>query len=356
MVSENQQAQLPILQVDMAAVAYDQSIIVKGVSFELLDGEIGCILGPSGCGKSTLLRSIAGFEPLVSGSISMAGKLISSASQTIAPEDRKIGLVFQDLALFPHLTVAENISFGLNKWNKTDQTNRVSQLLDLVGMQDMENRYPDSLSGGQQQRIAIARAIAPKPKIILLDEPFSGLDAAMREELIPDVHNILKHEQISAILVTHDQLEAFAIADKMGVMSEGGILQFDKPFNVYHEPKNRFIANFIGKGKFIPATVIDHRTITCELGTFTNDEQHAYQPNQSVELLLRPDDVIHNDDSSTLATIITKQFQGSHFLYLLELEQGARVYCYASSHHNHSIGEKIGIDLELDHLVLFDSE
>jgi len=353
MVSENQQAQLPILQVDMAEVAYDQSIIVKGVSFELLDGEIGCILGPSGCGKSTLLRTIAGFEPLVNGSISMAGKLISSASLTIAPEDRKIGLVFQDLALFPHLTVAENISFGINKWSKTDQMNRISQLLDLVGMKGMENRYPDSLSGGQQQRIAIARAIAPKPKIILLDEPFSGLDASMREELIPDVRSILKHEQISAILVTHDQLEAFAVADKMGVMSEGRILQFGKPFNIYHEPKSRFIANFIGKGKFIPATVIDEKTVDCELGILKTDKSHQLNKNQVVDMLIRPDDVIHNDDSTTLAKIINKQFQGSHFLYLLELDRGSTVYCYASSHHNHSVGEKIGINLEMEHLVLF---
>jgi len=350
----NPATQEPLLKLEDVSIAFDNIEIVKRVSFELLNNEICCLLGPSGCGKSTLLRSIAGFEPLVDGNISIHGHSVSNKHSVLEPEKRGVGLVFQDLALFPHLTIAENICFGIKHWTQEEQNQRVHQLLELVNMNGVENRYPDSLSGGQQQRIALARAIAPKPKIILLDEPFSGLDAAMREQLAPEVREILLQEKISAIMVTHDQLEAFAMADKLGVINNGEILQYDQPFAIYHKPKSRFIANFIGKGKFINATVIDQTSITSELGKLVSAAPHQFKPGQDIDVLIRPDDVIHNDDSEILAKIQTKQFQGSHFLYLLELNDGSTIYCYAPSHHDHSIGEKIGIDIDLDHLVLFE--
>ena len=204
---------------------------------------VACLV-PSGCGKSTLLRSIAGFEKVKSGDISMRGQMLSSAAYCMPTEERNIGMVFQDIALFPHLTIAENIAFGIRKWSKEEQQKRISELLELVGLSGTETRYPHSLSGGQQQRIALARAMAPKPDLLLLDEPFSGLDANLRETLVPEIRDILKQEQMSAILVTHDQMEAFAMADKVAVMQQGVIQQWGTAFNIYHEPKTRFVADF----------------------------------------------------------------------------------------------------------------
>ena len=346
----------PLLAANNVCIAYDGKKIVKAANFELRDGQIISLLGPSGCGKSTLLRAIAGFEPLTEGNISMFDKTLSNQHLQIAPEKRQIGLVFQDLALFPHLSIADNIRFGLQQWSQKDQNNRIKKMLDLVAMTGMENRFPHSLSGGQQQRIALARAIAPKPKLLLMDEPFSGLDAAMREDLVPEVRDILLQEKISAILVTHDQMEAFAIADKVAIMHQGEIQQFDNPFDIYHKPKNRFVADFIGTGKFIPATVLDETNIDCALGRLSNEKPHQFDVGQTVEVLVRPDDVLHNDDSHIVVEILSKKFRGSHFLYLVKITDDCSLYCFASSHHNHAICEKIGIDLDLDHLVLFPYE
>lgn len=344
------------LSLDNITVGYENTPIVQNVSFLLKPGEIGCLLGPSGCGKSTLLRAIAGFEPLLEGSINMEGQTISSKDFILEPEKRNIGLVFQDLALFPHLTIAENIEFGIKKWARHDRRNRIKQLLKLVGLENMENRYPHSLSGGQQQRIALARTIAPKPKLLLMDEPFSGLDASMREELLPEVRDILLQENMSALLVTHDQLEAFAMADIVAVMNQGSIMQCDTSFNLYHEPKSRFIGNFIGKGDYLLGTILDKYSVQSPLGVLSSTEEHGYTIGQSVEILIRPDDVLHNDDSDSQAEITSKQFRGSHFLYRVKLDTGYLLYCFASSHHNHNIGESIGITVDLDHLVMFDVE
>lgn len=341
------------LQINQVSVRYELDTVVERASLTLGDGQIGCILGPSGCGKSTLLRAVAGLEPLSHGSIALAGNTLSSDSFTLTPEKRKVGMVFQDFALFPHLTVAENIAFGITSWSKAEQEQRVTQLLSLVGLSGMEARYPHSLSGGQQQRIALARAMAPKPKVLLLDEPFSGLDASLREELVPEVRDILLKEQVSALLVTHDQMEAFAMADKIAVMNNGVIHQCDTAFTIYHEPKSRFVADFIGQGEFLRALVVDEYSVDSSLGRLSAKEPHGFVANQSVEILVRPDDVLHDDDSQTMATIITKQFRGSHFLYQVMLPSKQLLYCFASSHHDHALGEPIGIKLDIDHLVMF---
>ncbi len=343
------------LSIDNVTVGYDSTVIVHNASFQLQHGQIGCLLGPSGCGKSTLLRAIAGFEPVLNGCIRMEEHTISDKNTLLTPEKRQIGLVFQDLALFPHLTIAENIEFGIQKWPKADRQARTKQLLKLVELSGMENRYPHSLSGGQQQRIALARTIAPKPKLLLLDEPFSGLDAAMREELLPDVRDILVQEKMSAILVTHDQMEAFAMADTVAVMNQGKIIQCDTPFNIYHKPNSRFIGNFIGKGDYLPGEIIDSQSVNSPLGTLKTEKPHQFKANQRVEILIRPDDVLHNDDSELLAKIIEKQFRGSHFLYRVKLTSGHLLYCFASSHHDHAIGESIGIIIDLDHIVMFET-
>ncbi|NVK73965.1 MAG: ABC transporter ATP-binding protein [Oceanospirillaceae bacterium] len=335
------------------SVGYDGDAVVKNASFQLLEGQIGCLLGPSGCGKSTLLRAIAGFESLMTGEICIDNEIISSPSHNVNPEQRFIGMVFQDIALFPHLTIAQNIAFGLSSWPREAVQERVVYLLSLVGLSGFESRYPHSLSGGQQQRVALARAIAPKPKLLLMDEPFSGLDAKLREELVPDIRAILKHERMSALLVTHDQMEAFAMADQVSVMSEGEIHQTGSPYQIYHRPETRFVASFIGHGDFLSAVVCGPDCVHSDLGNIRGDLDHGFADDTEVDLLIRPDDILHDDDSEFVGTIVSRWFRGSHFLYRVKLSSGKVVYCFASSHHNHSIGQEIGLSVHLDHLVMF---
>ncbi len=344
------------LSLENVSVGYDSVAIVQDISLALGNGQIGCLLGPSGCGKSTLLRAIAGFEPLMAGSITMNKQVLSSESFTTAPEKRKIGMVFQDLALFPHLTIAENITFGLLTHTPAQKTQRVQELLALVGLAGMEERYPHSLSGGQQQRIALARAMAPKPELLLLDEPFSGLDASMRETLVPEVRDILLREEMSALLVTHDQNEAFAMADKVAVMNGGKILQSDTAYSIYHSPNSRFVADFVGEGEFLQGIVKENNQVESPLGLLNIPHKNDYAIGQSVNILVRPDDLLHDDDSEVTAEIISKKFRGSHFLYRVKLSSRQELYCFASSHHDHALGEAIGIKLDLDHLVMFEQE
>lgn len=350
----NKIVELVQLSLDSVSVGYDGKAIAQDVSLTLGNGQIGCLLGPSGCGKSTLLRAIAGFEPVMQGSIIMEQRTLSSTKKMVVPEKREVGMVFQDLALFPHLTIADNIAFGLLNMSASQKSERIHELLALVGLSDMAERYPHSLSGGQQQRIALARAMAPKPKLLLLDEPFSGLDASMREVLVPEVREMLLKEEMSALLVTHDQMEAFAIADQVSVMQAGRIHQSDTPYTIYHQPQTRFVADFIGQGEFLKATVINDHAVDSPLGILTSPRPHGFTLHQSIEVLVRPDDVLHDDDSDILAKIVTKQFRGSHFLYQVALPSKQLLYCFASSHHNHALGESIGIKLDLDHLVMFE--
>lgn len=237
------------LELKEISVAYPSSKgwvqVVNNLSLELAQGEIGCLLGASGCGKTTILRTIAGFEPLQSGSISLAGKLLSSTNWQMAPEKRQVGMMFQDYALFPHLNLEKNIGFGLRSWPKSERQHRVASLLELVGLQAESKRYPHELSGGQQQRVALARALAPSPSLLLLDEPFSNLDVDTRERLAFEVRDILKQAGLTAILVTHNQAEAFALADRIGVMDKGKLVQLGTPRELHEQPVNSFVADFI---------------------------------------------------------------------------------------------------------------
>ena len=342
-----------ILQLEKVTVGYDGQKIIYDADLKLYQGQIGCLLGPSGCGKSTLLRAIAGFESVISGDIYLESKRVSGTEYTVNPEHRGIGMVFQDFALFPHLSVGENIAFGIKHLKRGEQKQRVAQLLELVSLQGYEHRYPHMLSGGQQQRVALARAIAPKPKLILMDEPFSSLDIELRQDLVVEVRSILLQEGIAGILVTHDQIEAFSMADRIAVMKEGKIEQWDTGYNLYHEPETKFVADFIGHGDFLAATVIDDYSVQSALGDLKSDEPHGFVTGQTVEVLVRPDDVLHKDESEFTGTIISKRFRGSHFLYRILLPSQQALYCFASSHHDHEIGEQMGIKVDLDHLVMF---
>lgn len=232
-------------------LSYETSLglkpVVQGLNLALGKGEIGCLLGASGCGKTTVLRSIAGFEPLRGGRISLGEQVLSLPNQQVAPEHRNVGMMFQDYALFPHLSVEKNIAFGLRRWDKHERAARVDEMLKLVDLQSLCKRYPHELSGGQQQRVALVRALAPRPSLLLLDEPFSNLDVDSRERLAFEVRDILKTTCTTAILVTHNQAEAFAIADRIGVMQAGKILQWDTPYGLHHQPVNEFVADFIRK-------------------------------------------------------------------------------------------------------------
>jgi iron(III) transport system ATP-binding protein len=327
---------------------------VQDISFELAQGEIACLLGPSGCGKTTLLRAIAGFLSPHLGEIWLKSTIASTPGKVLSPEKRNVGVVFQDYALFPHLTVQKNIEFGLHKQSPASRLTRSTELLKLIGLSDLAGRYPHELSGGQQQRVALARALAPKPTLILLDEPFSNLDVELKERLTFEVREILKAENMSAILVTHDQHEAFSMADRIGVMDKGRLQQWGSPYSLYHEPNSRMVADFIGQGVFLPG--IKTKTgIHFELGDVAVPK--AEGPTlDTFDLLVRPDDIIHDDASELQAKVVRKSFRGADFLYTLELESGSKIMALVPSHHNHAIGEPIGIKLELDHVITFDRQ
>ena len=341
------------LELKNVAVAYDGVNVVEGVSLALQPGEIGCLLGPSGCGKTSLLRAIAGFEPLSCGEIHLNDRLVSQPGNSVPTEKRRVGMVFQDFALFPHLSVGKNVAFGLKQQPATIREQRVDELLKLVGLTHLKDVHPHQLSGGQQQRIALIRAMAPRPDILLMDEPFSSLDSDLREQLAREVRDLLKRDGITAILVTHDQLEAFAMADVIGVVGEGRLHQWCSGYNIYHKPANRFVADFIGQGVMLAGSVTSELTIETDLGIIKGELPDGCQPGCKIELLLRPDDVLHDDASELKLEVKEKIFRGAEYLYTLALPSGQPILCLVQSHHDHHLGEKIGVCLDMEELAIF---
>ncbi len=332
---------------------------VESVSLGLAAGDIGVLIGPSGCGKTTLLRAVAGLEPVSQGEIRLGGTLVSQAGHSLAPEARRIGMVFQDYALFPHLTVGRNVAFGIHRLPKAEQAARVAEVLQLVGLSGSEGSYPHELSGGQQQRVALARALAPRPQLLLLDEPFSNLDVELRERLAHEVRGILKAAGTTALFVTHDQLEAFAIGDRIGVIQAGRLHQWDDAYALYHRPATRFVADFIGHGVFAPATLelLEGNVVAhTPLGDLTDLEEcplPSSYPQGECDVLLRADDIVHDDLAPVKAQIVRKAFRGAEFLYTLRLADGLTLLAHVPSHHNHALGEWIGIRPDVDHVVTF---
>jgi len=344
---------MPLLKVENISAGYDQQRVIEALSFHVNRGEIVSLLGPSGCGKTTALRAIAGFEPVTEGAILIAQKLVSAPGVTVPPEQRSIGMVFQDYALFPHLTISENIAFGLRKKPVVDRKVQVDHLLDATGLGGMGGRYPHELSGGQQQRVALARALAPRPTILLMDEPFSNLDVELRERLSVEVRDLLKSEGISGILVTHDQHEAFAVSDKVGVMRDGKILQWDTPYNLYHEPNHRFVADFIGQGRFIPGVVRSPETFETELGLLHGNRSCTQSIGATVEILIRPDDIVPDEQGDIEAVVKDKAFKGAEILYTLELPTGTRLLSLFPSHYDHHLGDRVRVRMDAEHLICF---
>lgn len=350
---------MPLLQVDNISAGYDDKNVVENLSFSVKQGEIVSLLGASGCGKTTVLRAVAGFEPVRAGQIKIGGDTVSSTEQLVVPEQRAIGMVFQDYALFPHLNIADNIGFGLRKLSRSDRAYQVKHLLSAVGLPGLGERYPHELSGGQQQRVALARALAPAPKLLLMDEPFSNLDVELRERLSLEVRDILRAQGISSIMVTHDQHEAFAVSDKIGVMQAGGIVQWDTPYNLYHEPATRFVADFIGQGHFIEATVEGPSSFATEFGLISADRcscEHAEAGKgigQKVDILLRPDDLVPDEQGELNATVVERAFKGAEILYTLQTAAGTRLLSLFPSHRNHALGEQVRVRIDAEHVICF---
>ncbi|MET0334595.1 MAG: ABC transporter ATP-binding protein [Rhizobacter sp.] len=348
----------PVLELHRLGHRYGTRPTFAGIDLTLTGGTVCCLLGPSGCGKTTVLRCIGGFEHASEGEVRLDGQVVGSAQRHVPPEHRRIGMVFQDYALFPHLSVLRNVGFGVA--DKRAANDRAMELLHTVGLASVADRYPHELSGGQQQRVALARALAPRPRLLLLDEPFSNLDVALREQLASEVRTILKSSGTTAVFVTHDQHEAFAMADEIAVMHDGRIQQIASAYELYHRPNSRFVADFIGQGVFIEAEVLAPQRLGLELGEVLSPEplRHADtgQPcavGERVQVLLRPDDVLHDDASPLRATVQHKAFRGAEILYTLQLASGARVLSLVPSHHNHALQEAIGVRLDMDHVIAF---
>ncbi len=338
-----------ILEVNNIHLSYGRLSVVRGLSFALDRGEIGCLLGASGCGKTTALRAVAGLERLLSGEITINASTVSSADDMLAPEKRSVGMVFQDQALFPHLRVVDNVGFGLRGMPKDERGDRVSQLLALTGLKGLGQRYPHELSGGQQQRVALARALAPEPSVLLLDEPFSNLDAGLRRDIGEEVRAILKARGTATLLVTHDQEEAFALADTIGLMQDGRMLQWASPFDLYHQPATPYVAAFTGRGSYLSARR-ERNELVHALGR--SPLPAAYQANGHCVVLVRPDD-IEPSDHGTPVEVVGKQFQGAQNLYQLALDDGTQLVALWPSHINHALHETITIRLVNDRLVTF---
>lgn len=343
-----------ILELRSVSCAYDLSRpAIHDISFSAREGEILCLLGPSGCGKTTILRAIAGLEPVQAGQIFLSGRLVSSSSETIPTEERRVGMVFQEYALFPHLRVADNIAFGLRHLSRAERRCRVQDMLRLTGLEGLDRRYPHELSGGQQQRVALSRALVQHPVLLLLDEPFSNLDPDMAGRMRQELHALLHRMKTTTILVTHDHDESFAMADRIAVLNQGMLEQLDSPELIYHLPATRFVADFVGQADFITGQVRQGLVHT-ELGEFPNT---LNRPEESeVVVMIRPDDIQLVPNKSAKPRVAARLFRGSENLYTIRLPSGQMVHSSESSTNVYEEGTAVDLRVSATHTVLFPAE
>jgi iron(III) transport system ATP-binding protein len=343
-----------VLELRKISCAYEPGRpAVFDISLAAHEGEIVCILGPSGCGKTTTLRAIAGFEPVTAGEVLLEGRCVSAPGTQLPPEQRRVGMVFLEYALFPHLRVADNVAFGLRRLPDEERRVEVRRLLELTDLTGLERRYPHELSGGQQQRVALARALAQQPVVLLLDEPFSNLDPDMTGKMRKDLHELLTRTKTTTVLVTHDHEEAFAMADRIAVLNRGRLEQFDAPEAIYHTPATPFVADFVGQADFIPGEV-DDGMVTTEIGEFPN--RLGYPSGAQVEVMIRPDDIHISPAPQRPARILARQFRGSENLYTIGLPSGRLVHSSETSTSVYPVGATVELRVVATHTVLFDQK
>ncbi len=342
-----------VLELDGVGKRYGSTTVVSDLSLSVRDGELLTLVGPSGCGKTTTLRLIAGLERPDRGEMRIDGETVADPGWMVPPEQRDVGIVFQEFALFPHMTAAENVAFGLTDASGEERGRRVDELLELVGLSEFRDSYPEELSGGQQQRVALARALAPEPAMLLLDEPFSNLDVDLRERMRQEVRAILKEAGVTAVSVTHDQEEALAISDRIAVMRDGRIEQVGRPERVFQHPESRFVAGFLGHASFLTGSVVGDRVET-GVGPVDLERIYGLTPEyewSTVDVLVRPDDVAARpaDEDEADGRVVGRQYLGPTVMYRVELDDGGVVECM----HNHARqvepGTPVAVELAADH-------
>lgn len=332
---------------------YQQDQILKNLNIELQDNEIVCLLGESGCGKTTLLRAVSGLQGELSGLICINGNIVNSECVNMPPEKRKVGLIFQDYALFPHLNVFENVAFSLLKMNAKEKKNRVDEVLRLVQLDDFSLRFPHQLSGGQQQRIAIARALAYQPELMLLDEPFSNLDQHVRFQLIKEIRLLLKKHSMSALFVTHSKEEGFAFADKIALMQAGKIVQIGAPQQLYNQPNSRYVADFMGQSNYIDVQVDTSMGLQSDFGTLFSDDLLEHQQGVSLQLLLRPEQIAIKLVTEGRAVITDIDFLGSLQKFTIIFKDKSYIVQQNSGLQRYNIGDRVELSILSHNFVLF---
>ncbi|QLB15227.1 ABC transporter [Mannheimia granulomatis] len=336
---------MSVLTIKNLCLDFGQTSILQSLNLAVNENEIICLLGASGCGKTTLLKAIAGLLPIEQGDIHLAGECLKSK----AVENRQIGLIFQDYALFPHLTVAENIQFGLSKLAKNEQESITEQMLSVVKLQGLESRFPHELSGGQQQRVAIARALACRPQLLLLDEPFSNIDSQTRYAMIQEIKHILKSQNVPAIFVTHSKEEAFAFADKIAVMDKGKIIQFGRPNELYHSPVNPFVADFLGGTNYLSCTVSEEKLLRSPIGEFRLFPEMEVKKG-ACQWMLRPEQLILKPNELGLGKVVGKLFLGLYYRYQIAIN-GVELTAYQTQ--ELKLGEQVEVGFQVREFTLF---
>ncbi len=331
----------PALVLDRVGKRYGDSVGADALDLTVAPGELVTLIGPSGCGKSTTLRLVAGLERPDEGTIRIAGEVVADGRRFREPEHRRVGLVFQDHALFPHLTVAKNVAFGLDRSPRAERRARVGEVLELVRLSHLADRYPHELSGGEQQRVALARALAPRPAVVLLDEPFSSLDESLRAQVRRDTTATLHETGTTAVLVTHDQTEALSVGHRVVVMHDGVIEQADTPEKVFEQPSTRFVASFMGDADFLPARV--HRALlTCEIGVVSTVPGWAGS-DAAVDVVLRPHEVALRPDPDSPARVSAVEYHGAFVLHHVRLASGRTLRSWQPHNVRHPVGTPVAV-------------
>jgi iron(III) transport system ATP-binding protein len=321
--------------------AYGPVVALDGVDLEVAEGELLAVLGPSGCGKTTLLRLIAGFERPDVGTVALGGQIVAGPGQFVPPERRRVGIVVQDHALFPHLTVAANVGYGVRGRRGAPRAARIAEVLDMVGMVELTQRYPAELSGGQQQRVAIARALAPEPRVVLLDEPFANLDAALRTRIRLEVAAILRAAGATAVLVTHDQEEALSLADRVAVLNAGRLAQVGRPDEVYRHPADPFVARFVGDADLVEGRSDGTGAVDTPLGRLA--VAGAAPPAGPALAVVRPEAVLLTPDATGAARVTAATYFGHDQLVAVSLAGGLSLRARAGNERLFSPGDRVAL-------------